>query len=794
MFVNKLLRFRYLRFLSFCVMTLLALLSVNVFGAGKVLEVSPFAGDSISLNEYFAVLEDPASELTLADVQKPQVAARFTQAKTAAALNYGHSRSTVWLRLHMRNSSDRAVARFLEIGFARISEVEFYYPNPAGGYHAVVTGGAKPFASRAYKNRQFVFPVSLPAHTDETYYIKLRSDLVLLAPARLWETEAFYLFERDDYLLQALYYGMALALIIFNLLLFLMLREATYLQYVSFAILVVLNVSVQGGLAQEFLWPKASSWSNSATAVLLPLVTGVFIVFTRKILDTRKVVPRFDLCLKALELACVPFSIAGFVALSTVFPLISNFVSVCYVTIFVAAVLCAMKRQRSAYLFLIAFTLFLAGVLATVLRGAGLLPHGIFTTYGPQIGSALEMLLFSLVLSDRYKIFRKEKERAQSEAIQAQATALNAQQNLVEILQNSERKLEERVAQRTRELNLSIQTLGSTLNELRSAQTQLIQAEKMASLGQLVANIAHEINTPIAAVKSSGQSIADAVNQIRQTQQQFWALDQATQALFSHLVGHAGTRGKLLSNRDERNIVRDLARKLEEAGIAMAGHRASVMVELNAETVFSKYLPLLRHPESEMILGRAYNTALILRCTGNINAAVERVSKIIFALKSFSGDGNGNAREMTVASLECGIEAVLTLYGNQIRQSTTLIRQYEDLPSLYCRHNELSQVWTHLIQNALQAMQHNGVLTIGVRRVNDAAVVSVGDTGCGIPEEIRGRIFDPFFTTRAIGEGSGLGLDIARKIVEAHEGRIEVDTEVGAGTTFSVFLPLNNLA
>ena len=99
-----------------------------------------------------------------------------------------------------------------------------------------------------------------------------------------------------------------------------------------------------------------------------------------------------------------------------------------------------------------------------------------------------------------------------------------------------------------------------------------------------------------------------------------------------------------------------------------------------------------------------------------------------------------------------------------------------------------------LKSNALQAMQHNGVLTIGFRRVNDAAVVSVGDTGCGIPEEIRGRIFDPFFTTRAIGEGSGLGLDIARKIVEGHKGRIEVDTEVGAGTTFSVFLPLNNLA
>ena len=792
MFVSKLLRFRYLRFLSFCAM---ALLSVNVFGAGKVLEVSSIAGGSVSLSEYFAVLDDPASELTLVDVRKSNIAERFMQAQTGPqALSFGFTDSTLWLRLHIRNSSNQSAARFLELGFPRISEIQFYYPNSNVGYHMVATGAAKPFASRAYKNRHFVFPVSVPANTDQIYYIKLRSDSALLVPAILWEPEAFHAFERTDYLLQALYFGMAFALIGFNLLLFFMLREGLYLQYASFAILAVLTVSIPVGLAHEFLWPEASWWSNRAFGVLFPLAAVALIEFSRQILDTRKLVPHLDQILKALEIVAVLFSIGCVVALSTVFPFLVMFSGAYVVMIFLVAVICALKRQRSAYLFLIAFTVFFIGLVANALRGMGILPHGIFTAYGAQVGSALEMLLFSLALSDRYKTFRKEKEWAQSEAIQAQATALNAQQNLVEVLQNSEQILEERVAQRTEELHLTVQTLGSTLNELRSAQTQLIQSEKMASLGQLVANIAHEINTPIAAVKSSGQSITDAVHQIRQTQQQFWELDQPTQTLFSHLVSHAGTRGKLLSNRDERNIVRDLARQLEQAGIALAGHRASVMVELNAEAEFSKYLPLMRHPESELILGRAYNMALIFRCTININAAVERVSKIIFSLKSFSGDSNGNAREMTVASLESGIEAVLTLYGNQIGQGTTLIRQYEDLPPLYCRHNELSQVWTHLIQNALQAMQHDGVLTIGVRRVNDTAVVSVGDTGCGIPEEIRGRIFDPFFTTRAIGEGSGLGLDIARKIVEAHEGRIEVDTEVGAGTTFSVFLPLNNLA
>ena len=108
---------------------------------------------------------------------------------------------------------------------------------------------------------------------------------------------------------------------------------------------------------------------------------------------------------------------------------------------------------------------------------------------------------------------------------------------------------------------------------------------------------------------------------------------------------------------------------------------------------------------------------------------------------------------------------------------------------MLCRPDELNQVWTNLIHNALQAMKFAGTLTIGIRRVGDEAVVSVGDTGCGIPESIRTKIFDAFFTTKPIGEGSGLGLDIARKIVAKHGGRIEVHSELGVGTTFSVYLP-----
>ena len=199
-------------------------------------------------------------------------------------------------------------------------------------------------------------------------------------------------------------------------------------------------------------------------------------------------------------------------------------------------------------------------------------------------------------------------------------------------------------------------------------------------------------------------------------------------------------------------------------------------------------LPLLRHAAADRILDTAYGIATITTNADNINTAVDRVAKIIFALKSFSRFGG--VQVWTESDLREGLETVITIYQNQIKHGTELVRQFEDVPPVRCLPDEINQVWTNLVHNALQAMDHKGTLTIGLRRDGDDALVSVGDTGCGIPAELQARIFDAFFTTKPAGEGTGLGLDIVRKIVEKHHGSIAVDSEVGRGTTFTVRLPI----
>ncbi|MDM8552232.1 ATP-binding protein, partial [Desulfobacterales bacterium HSG2] len=348
--------------------------------------------------------------------------------------------------------------------------------------------------------------------------------------------------------------------------------------------------------------------------------------------------------------------------------------------------------------------------------------------------------------------------------------------------------LEQIVAVRTRELQETNKNLSETLEDLKATQSQLIQSEKMAALGQLIAGVAHEINTPLGAIRASVGNIRDSVDEtLVQFPRLFQLLSESEQSSFSALLRRSSENRGDLSAREERKLKRSLIRKLEEHELADADAAADTLTDMGVCDKIDEFLPLLRHSESDFVLKTAYNLSGLQRGTKNISTATDRASKTVFALKSYARFDAGG--KPVRSDLTEGIETVLTLYRNQLKHGVELVRKYEKLPPVFCYPDELNQVWTNLIHNAIQAMDNKGRLEIDVLRKEENAVVTITDSGQGIPDEIKARIFEPFFTTKPAGEGSGLGLDIVRKIIDKHHGEIRAESEPGR-TAFSVIFPI----
>ena len=310
----------------------------------------------------------------------------------------------------------------------------------------------------------------------------------------------------------------------------------------------------------------------------------------------------------------------------------------------------------------------------------------------------------------------------------------------------------------------------------------------MVALGQLIAGVAHEINNPLGAIRSSIENIADFLDKNLQDLPQFFQnLSPEERRFFFNLLQKSAQEKTRLSSKEQRKVKRKIRQELESKNIENADTLADTLVDLGVEDI-EPLLPIFETPNSSKILENAYQFFTLHQSTNTISNAVDRAAKIVFALKNYARyDTQG---EKVEANLIDGIETILTLYQNSLKRGVELVRNYEDIPSIFCYPDELNQVWTNLIHNALQAMENKGSLIIDLKPKDRNIQVSITDSGKGIPPEIMSKIFQPFFTTKPPGEGSGLGLDIVRKIIDKHQGNIEVESKPGQ-TTFTVSLPIN---
>lgn len=444
--------------LSWLLLTL-SLLSVNPAWAAQVVDASSVTTQPLTLTRYVSVLEDPTRQLTLAEVQAPEQQARFKgDQPPGSSLAMGFTRSAFWFQLKLSNPGDAPLRRLLVVENPRISHVQANIPQADGTYRTIDTGADAPQSSKVYPNRNFVFPLMLAAHSEQTLYLRVESSIGLLVPLQLWPVKAFHAYERDDYTGKAWYFGIAMAMILFNLMLLFALRDPIYLLYVVFVSCTASALAIKNGLAPDGSIFGLPLNSNVVYYSGVSLALSALLLFARRMMQLDRLLPRLDWVLRAM----IGLYLLSLVAYAVALPWVSragillNFATA--VILLLCAILCAFKRQRSAFFFLAAFALLMLGGAMTSLRAMGIVPTNLFTVDGLQLGSAMEMIVLAFALADRFNVMRREKARVQDELIRTQ-------QQLVDNLRTSEHELELRVAERTdelRELNTQLEAMSLT--------------------------------------------------------------------------------------------------------------------------------------------------------------------------------------------------------------------------------------------------------------------------------------------------------------------------------------------
>ncbi len=304
-------------------------------------------------------------------------------------------------------------------------------------------------------------------------------------------------------------------------------------------------------------------------------------------------------------------------------------------------------------------------------------------------------------------------------------------------LSKTKRELQEKnleLERRTFELEEEKGRLKEAYDKLNQMQAQLLQSEKLASLGQLSAGVAHELNNPIGFVHSNLGTLAEYVRDVK-----------------SLLDKYASLEKRMPPDKPCRELAREIEEFKERIGV---------------QSMLDDFDKIISESQE----------------------GAQRVKTIVQNLKDFA---HRDKTRLELADINKGIESTLNIVWNELKYKATVTKKYGLIPQIECFPQQLNQVFMNLLVNAAQAIEEKGEITIKTYQAGKSVVVEISDTGAGIPEENLEHIFDPFFTTKEVGKGTGLGLSVVYGIIENHGGKIEVETQVGKGSTFRVILPVS---
>ena len=533
--------------------------------------------------------------------------------------------------------------------------------------------------------------------------------------------DSFYLF----------FAGIFISIILYNLFLYVSLGDKLYLTYVVATIFIGLVQLHFGGKLTEWFYTRQSIFAIYDTHILGALSGVSTIMFANSFLNTKRYcnwiykISLFSIGLYALSLCLLLFS------LPTVSYQIININASVSLLLVVASVYSIRQGHRQAKFFLFAWSFFLLGVTVFALKDFGILPFNAFTNFALPVGSVVEILLLSFALADRINVLKQEKEVSQQQAFVAmkENERLVTEQNI---------QLEKKVHERTADLENRNTELHTAMNDLRMTQQQLVESEKLASIGQMTAGIAHEINNPINFVQSNVGPLKRDIDEILE----------------------------LLSQLAEIDENKDLLEQIN--------HLKSQYVKLDVEYLKKEIQQLLN----------------------GIEDGSKRTAEIVKGLRVFS---RMDRSELISADINECLNSTLVVMKNMTKAEVTLnVELGENIPKTFCYPGKLSQVFMNLVTNAVQATRLpdrqpiDRVINVRSYFKDNKICVEIQDNGTGIPTEIQDKIFEPFFTTKDVGEGTGLGLGIVAGIIGEHNGQLSFTSSATDGTTFLITLPIVN--
>ena len=641
----------------------------------------------------------------------------------------GHN--TYWIRISILNNSKKDTLALI-IKNPVLEDITIYTVVDSKMVNEKKLGLKYPHYKRAYNTPQLLYPVFSKKGNNVTLYIRVQSSSHEEIPIYIGKVAAIRDGVINDLLLFGIYIGIVCIMFFYNAFVGITVRDNSYFYYIFYIFFIGITQIVLNGYASKYLWPQ-NTWLAINAVNFCGAFSGIMtLVFARVFLNIKQLAPRlhtifvFLILLDLLAVFITIFIDRGF-ALSVI-----NFVAMlgsCFVIY--CAIVVVRKGNRSARFFLIAFSVFLITVIVYVLRTKGLVEYNLFTQNILEIGSALQILLLSFALADKINIYRAEEAKAKQEAL---ATSVENER----LVRDQNTMLEQQVRERTRDLENANTSLNNTLLQLRNAQSKLVESEKMVSLGQLTAGIAHEINNPINFVTSNVKPLELDINDLVSVIDKYETLDT------------------------NQNVVEQIA-------------------QVNAY-------------KSRLDIN--YLKEEIQTLLNGIKEGAQRTAEIVSNLKNFARIDEIN---MKYVNLNQGIDSTLMLVKNSFPKDFVINKELATIPNVECMPGKINQVFMNIITNGLQSIverqtanPEKGILTIKTFQEGNKVKISIKDNGTGIKESVKEKLFDPFFTTKPVGHGTGLGMSIVKGIMDTHNGTIEVISNFGEGAEFIITLPVNN--